>query len=110
MKEFDDENILAQIAEKHGTTPEQVRAEIERVIDHCWNSRDPRVREIWKSIRPDGQKPTAEEAILHLSVLVFLVELVTREEEREALESNDIAFASMKTKQRKDELGTPADY
>lgn len=57
------ERILKKIAKKHRTTPENVRRELELLIDNGWKTPDPVIHARWLLIGK-GEKPTVQELIL----------------------------------------------
>lgn len=57
------EKILKKIAKKHRTTPENVRMELEQLIDKGWANPDPVIHARWLLIGK-GKKPTVHELIL----------------------------------------------
>lgn len=65
MGKIDFERIMQRVAEREGTTPGEIHREITELIGHCWQ--DAQVRKAWALIRPDGEKPTAEELIAYVS-------------------------------------------
>lgn len=54
-------NIIEQVAAQNGTTPENVRKEIQAAIDAAWE--DPAGREMQQLLFPNG-KPSPEEFII----------------------------------------------
>ena len=68
MKNF--QAILRKIARKNGTTPEQVRRDIQAAIDASFDNPDPAVQAAWRDIPYKGDRPTAEEAVLGLAARV----------------------------------------
>ncbi len=65
------EKLLSDIADSYGTTPDEVRTELENLIDTCWNDPDPKIHAKWAAMSPDGQRPTIEEVIVCLSLRVW---------------------------------------
>lgn len=60
-------NIYERIAEQNGTTPEEVRAEIQAAIEAAWN--DPDSATFRKQLFPEG-KPEPEQFIRVMAGLV----------------------------------------
>lgn len=50
--------IIRQIAETNGTTPEQVATEMRKAIRTAMVSTDPHAQELWRQIAPDGKEPS----------------------------------------------------
>lgn len=61
MKNF--QKIIKKIAKENGTTPEQVLAEMQKVIDEAYSRR---TGEADPLLAPDGQKPTPEAFVAQL--------------------------------------------
>lgn len=59
-------NIFQAIAKQYGTTPEEVRREIQASIDEAWSTADLAVMKRQRELFPDG-KPTPEQFILTLA-------------------------------------------
>lgn len=65
MKNF--QKIIKKIAKENGTTPEQVLAEMQKVIDEAYSHRTGEAEDpLWNKIAPDGQKPTPEAFVAQL--------------------------------------------
>lgn len=64
MKNF--QKIIKQIAKENGTTPEQVLAEMQKVIDETYSHHTPEADPLWNKIAPGGQKPTPEAFVAQL--------------------------------------------
>lgn len=56
--------IFEKVAKQNHTTPEEVRAEIQKAIDAGFDNPDPKIQEEWKKMKIKGKRPTPEEAIL----------------------------------------------
>ena len=69
MKNNEVAHILTAVANRHHTTPEQVRSSIEAFIGACWNSSDPELHKRWSFVSYDGKTPTVEDVILSLAAL-----------------------------------------
>ena len=52
--------IIERIAKENHTTPEEVEKEMRRAIQTAMKSNDPRAKELWKQISPDGKEPSIE--------------------------------------------------
>ena len=64
------ETALRNVAEENGVSVEEVRREIQAIIDDLYNSDDPEIKSNWHSITETGQKPTVEQMIEYLSAKV----------------------------------------
>ena len=64
MKNF--QKIIKKIAKENGTTPEQVLAEMQKVIDEAYSPRTGEADPLWNKIAPVGQKPPPEAFVAHL--------------------------------------------
>lgn len=64
MKNFP--KIIKKIAKENGTTPEQVLAEMQKVIDEAYSHHTPEADPLWSKIAPGGQKPTPEAFVAQL--------------------------------------------
>ena len=64
MKNF--QKIIKQIAKENGTTPEQVLAEMQKVIDEAYSRHTPEADPLWNKMAPGGQKPTPESFVAQL--------------------------------------------
>lgn len=52
---------LEKMAKENGMTVAEVEREMTRAIRAAMNSPDPRIRERWKEIAPNGREPSVEE-------------------------------------------------
>lgn len=68
MKNF--EEILKKIAKENGTTPENVRLEMQQAIDAAYAQKDTSVQSPWDALMFESGKPTPEEFILQLAMLL----------------------------------------
>lgn len=68
MKDF--QQILAQIAKEHGTTPEEVLREMQAAIDTAYASPTAEQKTIQDAIPSQGDRPTPEELVSHLASLL----------------------------------------
>lgn len=75
MNECNLESVINTIAARHRTTPEEVRAGIEEAIQTGMNHPDPKVRDLWKSMSSESDRPSADDAVLFLSSLAALLAL-----------------------------------
>lgn len=65
------EIALRKVAEENGVSvEEEVRREIQAIIDDLYNSDDPEIKSKWRSITETGQKPTVEQMIEYLTAKV----------------------------------------
>ena len=64
------EAALRKVAEENGVSVEEVRREIQAIIDDLYNSDDPEITNKWHSITETGQKPTVEQMIEYLTAKV----------------------------------------
>lgn len=64
MKNFP--KIIKKIAKENGTTPEQVLAEMQKVIDEAYSHHTPEADPLWNRMAPGGQKPTPEAFVAQL--------------------------------------------
>lgn len=55
------DKIINQIAAKHHTTPEAVRAEMTLALEEAQKSTDPDIQAKWATIPRKGSTPTLEE-------------------------------------------------
>lgn len=60
-------DIFKKVAMKCGTTPDEVRNEIQLAIDEAFNSPNPEIHRLWENIPRKGDRPTAEEVIEYMS-------------------------------------------
>jgi hypothetical protein len=64
MKNF--QKIIKKIAKENGTTPEQVLAEMQKVIDEAYSHHTGEADPLWNKIAPGSQKPTPEAFVAQL--------------------------------------------
>lgn len=57
---------IKTVAEQEGTTPAEVRAEMQEAIDEAWENSGDGKTAAWKEYFPNGQKPSVEEFIIIL--------------------------------------------
>lgn len=58
---------ISKVALKNGVSENEVRAEIQKVIDKCMKNNDPKTMELWKKIPRKGKKLTPEEFIDYMA-------------------------------------------
>ena len=64
------EIALRKVAEENGVSVEEVRREIQAIIDDLYNNDDPEIKSKWRSITETGQKPNVEQMIEYLTAKV----------------------------------------
>lgn len=64
------QEILEKIARDNNTTPEKVYQEMQIAIDAAFNSPDPQVRKNWESIHYTGDRPTPEDVIFGIGMML----------------------------------------
>jgi len=52
--------VIKQIARDHNKTTQEVEREIRKAIRAAMSSPEPRAKEMWKRIAPDGKEPSIE--------------------------------------------------
>ena len=67
LKKWKENKILEQVAQQHGISVEEVRAEIQRAIEIGMANPDSAVQARWKLLCKDGKVPTPDELIKRLS-------------------------------------------
>lgn len=68
MKQF--EKILEKIARKNGTTPGDVRDQMQRAIDQAYDHPADGAAPLWAELTFRGERPTPEELVLQLAALL----------------------------------------
>lgn len=68
MKYF--EEILKKIAKENGTTPEDVRLEMQRAIDEVYRQQNAAAQPVLNQMTFRGDKPTPEEFVLQLAMML----------------------------------------
>ncbi|MDY4167967.1 MAG: sporulation initiation factor Spo0A [Fournierella sp.] len=68
MKQF--EKILEKIARENGTTPECVRDQMQRAIDQAYDHPADGAAPLWAGLGFRDERPTPEELVLQLAVLL----------------------------------------
>ena len=66
----DFQKILKRIAAENNTTPEDVYHEMQIAIDAAYDNPDPEIRRNWESIHFTGERPTPEDVILSLGMML----------------------------------------
>jgi len=61
------EKAIEQVAAKHGVTVQEVRRQMNIAMINGLVSDDPQIKVFWESIPREGEVPTPEELITHLS-------------------------------------------
>lgn len=64
------QEILEKIAKNNNTTPEEVYREMQIAIDAAFNSPDPQVRKNWEKIHYTGDRPTPEDVIFGIGMML----------------------------------------
>ena len=67
---MDFQMILAKIAKEHHTTPEEVYREMQIAIDAAFDNPDPQVRKNWEQIHYTGDRPTPEDVIYGIGLML----------------------------------------
>lgn len=66
----DFQKILDRIAKENHTTPEDVYREMQIAIDAAYDNPDPKVRKNWETIPFKGDRPTPEEVIFEIGMML----------------------------------------
>lgn len=61
--------VIRELAQRHGTTPEAVRASMQEVIDAAWASAEPAAKARQQQLFPNG-KPSVETFLLRVTEAV----------------------------------------
>ena len=64
------QEILQKIAQQNNTTPEEVYKEMQIAIDAAYASKDPQVRKNWEAIHYTGDRPTPEDVIFGIGMML----------------------------------------
>ncbi len=64
---MNEKEVLKRIARENHITPAEAEREMQRAIHAAMVSPDPRAREMWKEIAPEGKEPTVEEFLRYCS-------------------------------------------
>ena len=59
------EGILNTVAEQNGVTVEEVKREIQAIIDDLYESDDPAIKANWHCMTENGQKLSIEQLIIY---------------------------------------------
>lgn len=62
--------ILEKIAKDNHTTPEEVYREMQIAIDAAFDNPDPQVRKNWEQIHYAGDRPTPEDVIFGIGMML----------------------------------------
>lgn len=68
MKNFDE--ILAEVARQNGTTPENVLHEMQLAIDDAYDHHGKESQPLWDMMTFEGDRPTPEEFILQVAMML----------------------------------------
>lgn len=68
MKSF--EEIIKRIAEENGSTPENILHEMQLAIDEAYDHHDAAAQPLWDMMTFTGDRPTPEEFILQISMML----------------------------------------
>mgnify|MGYP003369195031 FL=1 len=66
----DFQKILERIAKQHNTTPKEVYQEMQYAIDIAFDNPNPEVIKNWKSITFQGDRPTPEDVVYGLGLML----------------------------------------
>ncbi len=64
------QEILERIASANHTTPEEVYREMQKAIDEAYANPDPEVQKNWKALNIKGDRPTPEEVIFGVGMML----------------------------------------
>lgn len=64
------QEILKKIAKDNNSTPEEVYREMQIAIDAAFDNPDPQVRKNWEQIHYTGDRPTPEDVIFGIGMLL----------------------------------------
>ena len=64
------QKILKRIATENNTTPEDVYHEMQIAIDAAFDNPDPEVRKNWEQIHYTGDRPTPEDVIFGIGMML----------------------------------------
>lgn len=62
--------IIKQVAMAHNTTPEEVYAEMQIALDAAFQNPDPNVQKEWAKVPLNGNRPTPEDVIPFLAMIL----------------------------------------
>lgn len=66
----DFQKILEKIAAENNTTPEDVYREMQIAIDAAYDNPDPEIRRNWENIHFNGERPTPEDVVFSLGMML----------------------------------------
>lgn len=61
---------LKRVAYEFDVPLSEVKKEIQKIIDECYNSTDKETHDIWRQICPNGEKPTPEQLITYATAMI----------------------------------------
>lgn len=64
------QEILAKVAQKNHTTPEEVYRQMQIAIDAAYDNPDPEIQKNWKALNIQGDRPTPEEVIFGVGMML----------------------------------------
>lgn len=67
---MDFNEIIRRVAIANNTTPEEVYSEMQIALDAAFQSKDPDVQKEWSKIPLQGNRPTPEEVIPFLAMML----------------------------------------
>ena len=67
LNDLEIQRVIREVASRSGTTPGQVRHNIEQLLEESRACRDPKVRAAWAAIPCKGETPTMEEVMNYLA-------------------------------------------
>lgn len=67
---MDFQQILEKIAKENNTTPENVYREMQIAINAAFDNPDPAVRKAWEQIHYTGDRPTPEDVIYGIGMML----------------------------------------
>ncbi len=66
----DFKKILERVARESNSTPEEVYREMQIAIDSGFDNPDPEVQKHWKSIHFKGARPTPEDVVFGIAMML----------------------------------------
>ena len=67
---MDIDKIIKQVARAHNTTPEEVYSEMQIALDDAFQNPDPNVQKEWAKVPLSGNRPTPEDVIPFLAMML----------------------------------------
>ena len=64
------QGILDKVAKNYHTTPVHVYEEIQKAINYGFENPNPEIQEMWAQISLNGAKPTPEELIAYILIML----------------------------------------